>query len=322
MLEKDVLGLIQKVDKQARWSWLDRIFYTRVNKLIEEKIKKLINAKVGYYIGQYIGRVIVPTLIESVIFIGFLMLFGNFLINMILGLPLANWASFQNITGLRMWILYFTNIVIWHLLHAPNYKESFKKFQGLKWSLTVRRELLIITFIPPIILIALYFTPVSNFIHSGTLLLVIMGVHTIVNSILIEAFTTSEKPKRYNNLNLISDFIVEGHIDPIEILGKIQSLKKYLPLNYYFKKHFVGSEKATQTMCIRHIDFESKCRGGLNFKLERIYSALNAQSIKGSYLITESLIKYYKYMKECIEKGMLYDEYREAFLELKLLMPC
>lgn len=111
----------------------------------------------------------------------------------------------------------------------------------------------------------------------------------------------------YRAASLISDPYInisnpEGHSDPFSILKQIRSLSKSISYLHYFNNHSIGADESTNGAIIRHVDFESKGRGELDFRLERVYSSLNAVSQKGYYLQNQQLKTYFQYMIDVLDK--------------------
>jgi hypothetical protein len=92
----------------------------------------------------------------------------------------------------------------------------------------------------------------------------------------------------------------EGHRQPLEQLAQFTELKRYLPYQYYFEKHSVGTDPYSNAATIRHVDFESRGRGGLDFKLERIYSSLAVYAYKGEFLVNQRLTQFYQLLKSIV----------------------
>jgi len=108
---------------------------------------------------------------------------------------------------------------------------------------------------------------------------------------------------------------LEKHKDPLEFLVRIEKLKQFLPYEYYSDKHTIGTDPFSNAAIIKHIDFESKGRGGLDFKLERNYSSLLSYSYKGEFLINKYIKRFYEELKSIISSSSFKNSIENWFYE-------
>jgi len=123
---------------------------------------------------------------------------------------------------------------------------------------------------------------------------------TDISEIVSKANNTRDEVYNFGSLATPS-VTLEVHKDPLDFLIYLEELKQFLPLNHYFEKHFIGTDPFSNAAIIRHVDFESKGRGGLDFKLERIYSSLTAYSGKGEFLSTKHIKRFYEVLRDIVD---------------------
>ncbi len=102
----------------------------------------------------------------------------------------------------------------------------------------------------------------------------------------------------------IKPFLIEGFEEDGEYNRKIEVISNFLPCNKYFDNHKILTEPFSNNVLIKHVDFESKGRGGLNFKIERIYTSFLSYSQKGEILIKEQTSAFYQEIKNIIDPNI------------------
>ena len=120
-----------------------------------------------------------------------------------------------------------------------------------------------------------------------------MDQHLSVANTFSHQLSTAEFPA----INLVDP---EGHTEALEILACLEAFRRFLPFTHYFDREAVGTDLSSNAVSIRHVDLESSGRGGLDFRLERIYSSLTARSMKGEYLINQQLRPYLEYVRDIL----------------------